>query len=338
MSSSRKTTAESRGISMKKKGYVYLIGAGPGDIRLLTLKGLECLRKADVILYDRLVNPLLLEWTKPNAELIYCGKLPHRHLLRQDAINELLVQHGLEGKIVVRLKGGDPSVFGRVGEEAAVLDEASVPYEIVPGVTAGIGAATYAGVPVTHRDHSASFAVVTGHDQSESGQPTIDWKALATGIDTIAFYMGIGNLGYISEQLLLHGRSPETPVLLIQWGTTGKQRTLAGTLATIASQAAEMKFKNPAITLVGDVAKLRKRGSWFERQPLFNQHILLGRTGDEYSKTAQRLREEGADVFEFPRWTTAMLSYESIHINNYERILFTSPKSVQFFFQWLKEN
>ncbi|WP_227522003.1 uroporphyrinogen-III C-methyltransferase [Bacillus solitudinis] len=320
---------------MKNMGYVYLIGAGPGDIRLLTLKGKECIEKADIVLYDRLVNPLMLEWTKPDAELIYCGKLPDRHLLRQDAINDLLVKYGLEGKVVVRLKGGDPSVFGRVGEEAEVLELASVPYEIVPGVTAGIGAATYAGVPVTHRNYGASFAVVTGHDKSEVGHPSIDWKGLSTAIDTIAFYMGIGNLSYISEQLIKHGRNPDTPVLLIQWGTIGKQKTLEGTLATIAKKASAAEFKNPAITLVGDVTKLRTKESWFERQKLFNQHILLGRTNDEASNVAKCLREEGADVFEFPRWTSLEKHIEIPEVELYERILFTSPKSVSSFFNWL---
>lgn len=209
---------------MNKKGCVYLVGAGPGDLRLLTLKGLECLKAADVVLYDRLVNPLLLEWASPRAECIYCGKLPNRHLLRQEAINELMVQLGHEGKTVVRLKGGDPSVFGRVGEEAEALEQAGIRYEIVPGVTAGIGASAYAGVPITHRDHAHSFATVAGHDQSPSGQPLIDWKALATGIDTVAFYMGIANLHHIAEQLIHYGRSPNTPVLLIQWGTIGKQK------------------------------------------------------------------------------------------------------------------
>ncbi|WP_088102399.1 uroporphyrinogen-III C-methyltransferase [Halalkalibacter urbisdiaboli] len=321
---------------MKKQGYVYLIGAGPGDIRLMTLKGLECIQQADVILYDRLVNPLLLEWTKPEAELVYCGKLPQRHVLRQDAINELLVKYGQAGKIVVRLKGGDPSVFGRVGEEAEALEANHVPYEIVPGVTAGIGAATYAGVPVTHRDYGASFAVITGHDKSESGHPLIDWKGLASAIDTIAFYMGVGNLQYISDQLIKHGRDPKTPVLLIQWGTIGKQQTLEGTLDSIAQKAMETNFKNPAITLVGDVVKLRKGKSWFERQPLFNQHILLGRTGDEPSLIAKRLREYGADVFEFPRWRSQSTLMD-MNVEEYEQILFTSPKSVECFFAWLKE-
>ncbi|MFC0473411.1 uroporphyrinogen-III C-methyltransferase [Halalkalibacter kiskunsagensis] len=319
------------------KGYVFLVGAGPGDIRLMTVKGQQCLEKADVVLYDRLVNPLLLEATKPGAELVYCGKLPDRHLLRQEAINDLLVTYGLAGKVVVRLKGGDPSVFGRVGEEACALDKEGIPYEIIPGITAGIGATTYAGVPVTHRDHGASFAIVTGHDKSETGQPLIDWSGLATGVDTIAFYMGVKNLPYICEQLIEHGRDPNTPVLLVQWGTTGKQKTLNGTLETIANIVLQEKFSNPAITLVGEVAKLRTKESWFERQPLFGKHILFGRTTEGTSDLANELTSLGADVFEYPRFSTRKIEQAQVHFNDYEQIIFRSPKSVYWFFRHLQQ-
>jgi uroporphyrinogen III methyltransferase/synthase len=318
------------------KGYVYLIGAGPGDVRLMTVKGQQCLEKADVVLYDRLVNPLLLETTKPGAELVYCGKLPDRHLLRQEAINDLLVKYALEGKQVVRLKGGDPSVYGRVGEEAAALEEVGVSYEIVPGITAGIGAATYAGVPVTHRDHGASFAVVTGHDKSPTGQPIIDWNGLATGVDTIAFYMGVKNLPYICEQLIEHGRDPKTPVLLVQWGTVGKQKTLTGDLATIAELVQREKFSNPAITLVGEVAKLRTKESWFERQPLFGKHILFGRTTEGPSEIAKELTKLGADVFEYPRFVTREHMDIEVAFHNYDQIIFHSPKSVDWFFAQIR--
>ncbi|GIO23696.1 uroporphyrinogen-III C-methyltransferase [Oceanobacillus sp. J11TS1] len=323
---------------MKKQGCVYLIGAGPGDIGLLTLKGYTYLKHADVVLYDRLVNPLLLEHASPQAEMIYCGKMPKKHILRQEAINALLVQHGLEGKNVVRLKGGDPSVFGRVGEEAEALKNAGVPYEIVPGITAGIGAAAYAGVPVTHREHSLSFAVITGHDKSPAGEPLIDWKALANGIDTIAFYMGIGNLPYIAEQLTSHGRSSETPVLLIQWGTTGKQRTLLGSLGTIVEQAKADHFKNPAIILVGEVSKLKEGESWFESKPLFSQHLLLGRSSEEMSEIGARLRDKGAEVFEFPRMQIKKQLLREADIPVHHDLLFLSPASVEVFFASLQAN
>lgn len=320
------------------EGYVYLVGAGPGDIRLMTVKGQQCLRIADVILYDRLVNPLLLEETKPGAELVYCGKLPDRHLLRQEAINELLVKYALEGKVVVRLKGGDPSVFGRVGEEAEALEAEGISYEIVPGITAGIGAATYAGIPVTHREHGASFAIITGHDKSPNGQPLIDWAGVATGVDTIAFYMGVKNLPYICEQLIAHGRKPDTPVILIQWGTLGKQKTLSGTLETIAEIVREKKFSNPAITLVGDVAKLRTKESWFERQLLFGKQLLFGRTSEGASSIAEHLRQSGADVFEFPRFQTTEAELElSKDVRHYDEIVFHSPTSVSWFFKQLSK-
>ncbi|MBP2078398.1 uroporphyrinogen-III C-methyltransferase [Oceanobacillus polygoni] len=323
---------------MGKQGCVYLIGAGPGDIGLLTLKGYTYLQRADVVLYDRLVNPLLLEWAPPQAEFIYCGKMPKKHILRQEAINDLLVQHGLEGKNVVRLKGGDPSVFGRVGEEVEVLKNAGVAYEIVPGITAGIGAAAYADVPVTHREHSHSFAVITGHDKSPSGEPLIDWQALAKGIDTIAFYMGLANLPYIADQLISHGRSSETPVLLIQWGTTGKQRTLQGSLATIVERAKAEQFKNPAIILVGEVSKLKKGESWFESQPLFSQHLLLGRTNEEPSEIGEHLRDKGAEVFEFPRMQVKKYRLTEANMATDRDLLFLSPASVEVFFESLQRN
>ncbi|WP_152655096.1 uroporphyrinogen-III C-methyltransferase [Oceanobacillus sp. CFH 90083] len=323
---------------MAKQGCVYLIGAGPGDIGLVTLKGYTYLQRAEVVLYDRLVNPLLLEYASPQAEFIYCGKMPKKHILRQEAINDLLVKHGLAGKQVVRLKGGDPSVFGRVGEEAEALENAGVPYEIVPGITAGIGAAAYAGVPVTHREHSLSFAVITGHDKSPSGEPLIDWHALANGIDTIAFYMGLGNLPHIAEKLITHGKAPETPVLLIQWGTTGKQRTLQGTLANIEYQAKEARFTNPAIILVGEVSSIKKGESWFESKPLFSQHLLIGRTAEEPGKIGQHLRDKGAEVFEFPRMQMKKLPLPADAIPKERDLLFLSPASVNVFFAFLQAN
>ena len=323
------------------KGKVYLVGSGPGDIQLMTVKGLKCIQQADVILYDRLVNPMLLEEAKADVELIYCGKLPHRHILRQESINELLVQKSLEGKTVVRLKGGDPSVFGRVGEEAAALVENQIEFEIVPGITAGIAASTYAGIPVTHRDFGASFAIVTGHDKSVEGKPTIDWSSLAKGIDTIAFYMGVGNITYISEQLITFGRDPNTPVILIQWGTYGRQQTLEGTLATIAKKVEHEGFKNPAITLVGNIVSLREKLTWFEKKPLFGRQVLLAKASGRKGEIAQAIMEQGGEVIEFPRFETKSLINESHtsviidKIGGYSQIYFTSPDSVYFFFEAL---
>lgn len=320
------------------KGKVFLVGAGPGEVGLITVKGLEAIKQADVILYDRLANPKLLEFAPSGCELIYGGKLPDRHILRQEAINSLLVEKALEGKVVVRLKGGDPGVFGRVGEEAEALAEQGISYDIVPGITSGIAAPLYAGIPVTHRKFGESFAVVTAHDKSKNGQPDLDWKSLASGIDTIAFYMGISNLPYICDNLIAHGKPADTPVILIQWGTFGRQRTLEGTLATIAEKVAAEKFSNPAISLVGDIVSVRNKLSWFEKKPLFGRQVLLARTGTNESILAKELDHHGADVIEFPRWkkVTAPANEELLNkVGSYGRILFTSPESVTDFFEVL---
>lgn len=322
-------------------GKVYLVGAGPGDKRLITVKGLQCIQKADVILYDRLVNPLLLEDAPTTVELIYCGKHPKMHTLRQEKINELLVAKSKEGKTVVRLKGGDPSVFGRVGEEAEVLAQHKIEFEIVPGITSGIAASTYAGIPVTHRDYATSFAVVTGHSKSKDGNPDINWDVLANGIDTIAFYMAIGNLDYITNQLIKHGKSAETPVILIQWGTYSHQKTLVGTLKTISKKAEAENFQNPAITLVGPVVALREKLKWFEQKPMYGHSIVLARTTAGVGQLADELTNLGADVFQFPRFTYKSLLCEAIteqkfkKIAYYKQIIFSCPTSVELFFEAL---
>ncbi|WP_257351071.1 uroporphyrinogen-III C-methyltransferase [Pseudalkalibacillus decolorationis] len=246
------------------RGIVYLVGAGPGHPKLITVYGLECIQKADVIAYDRLISKDLLQHAKQDAELIYCGKLPGKHALIQEQIHQLLVEKALEGKIVTRLKGGDPCVFGRGGEEAEVLADAGIPYEIVPGITAGIAAPEFAGIPVTHRDHASSFAIVTAHGRVDKGEDRIDWEALAKGIDTISFYMGIGNLPYICSSLIEYGKAPDTPVAIIQWGTTNIQRTITGELQTIEAVAEKEQITHPAIVLVGKVVQLRDKIKWFE--------------------------------------------------------------------------
>lgn len=323
-----------------EKGKVYLVGAGPGDIGLITVKGLEAIQKAEVILYDRLANPKLLQYASPTCEFIYCGKLPDRHTLRQEVINDILVQKALEGKLVVRLKGGDPGVFGRVGEEAETLAAFQIPFDIVPGISSGIAAPLYAGIPVTHREFGESFAVVTAHDKSQDGQPKLNWHGLATGVSTIAFYMGIGNLPLICKNLKEHGKSPQTPVILIQWGTFGRQKTLEGTLDNISEKVHQEGFSNPAITLVGDIISLRKKLSWFEKKPLFGRQILLARTGTAPSQLSRDLSDQGADVYEFPRWKKVMAPVNHTilkQISDYESVLFTSPESVDEFFTLLTE-
>lgn len=315
-----------------KKGKVFLVGAGPGDIGLITIKGLEAIKQADVILYDRLANPKLLEFAPSTCELVYGGKLPDRHFMRQENINDFLVETALEGKVVVRLKGGDPGVFGRVGEEAAALAQHQIPFEIVPGITSGIAAPLYAGIPVTHREHAESFAVVTAHDKSQDGKPNLDWEGLARGVDTIAFYMGVGNLPFICENLIRYGKPSTTPVILIQWGTFGRQKTLQGTLADIAEKVLEAKFSNPSIIFVGQVISLREKISWFEKKPLYGRQILLARTGTNPSELARELTEQGADVIEFPKWKKTSVAIDLAQAIDADKILFASPESVEEFF------
>lgn len=326
---------------MGEKGFVYLVGAGPGDVKLITVKGLETLRKADVILYDRLVNPLLLQEADANAELIYCGKLPDRHILRQEAINELLVEKANQGKCVVRLKGGDPGVYGRVGEEAIFLKQAGIRYEIVPGITSGIAAACYAGIPVTHREYGTSFTVVTGHDKSIDGKPTINWQALSQGIDTIAFYMGIKNLPFICENLIAHGRDRATKVAVIQWGTTSRQRVVEGTLQTIVNEIEKHSISNPAITLVGNIVELRKQIKWFEDKLLVGKKVILA---DDRATLCAELIDNGAEVLTYPKFTSHSLTKQPEYVKkltnltNHDEILFTSKESVQLFLDSLIAN
>lgn len=252
-------------------GKVYIVGAGPGDKDLITVKGLKCIQQADVILYDRLINKELLNEAKADALLIYSGKLPKRHGFIQETIHHNLVKYALEGKVVTRLKGGDPFVFGRGAEEAEVLKNAKIPFEIVPGITAGIAAPAYAGIPVTHRDVSSSFAMVTGH-MKEGSDDRIDWGSLANGIDTLAIYMGVSNLAYICDQLLLHGKAKDTPVALVHWGTTATQQTVTGTLSTIIGRVAALNITNPSMIIVGDVVRFHDKLNWLSKE---EHHVLL---------------------------------------------------------------
>lgn len=245
-------------------GKVYLVGAGPGDPDLITVKGLKCIREADVILYDRLVNSDLLKEARPGADLVFCGKLPKFHTMKQETINHFLVKFAREGKVVTRLKGGDPFVFGRGGEEAEALAKHQVDFEVVPGITAGVAAPAYAGIPITHRKFSSSVAFVTGHHHSDGTDGDIQWEHLAKGTDTLAIYMGMSHLPHICSQLIHHGLSAGTPAALIQWGTTDEQRTVTGTLENIAEKAVQHNIGNPAMIVVGDVVGLRDSIRWFD--------------------------------------------------------------------------
>jgi uroporphyrin-III C-methyltransferase len=255
-------------------GKVYLVGAGPGDPELITVKGLKSIQQADVILYDRLINDELLSYAKPDAELIYCGKLPDYHLLQQETINHFLVKYAKEGNVVTRLKGGDPFVFGRGGEEAEALAKHGIDFEIVPGITAGIAAPAYAGIPVTHRDYGSSFAFITGH-RKKGEDDDHKWDALAKGIDTLAIYMGVKNLPYIQQKLLQHGKNPETPVAFIHWGTCKDQKTVVSTLEAAVDTAAKEKIENPSLIIIGEVVKMRQKISWFEQMNAC-ERLLVG--------------------------------------------------------------
>jgi len=243
-------------------GTVYLVGAGPGDPGLLTVRGLEVLRQADVVIYDRLVNPVLLDEAPAGAARIFVGKRTEVHSLPQEQINALMIAHARRGRSVVRLKGGDPFVFGRGGEEAEALAKAGVPFEIVPGVSAAVAVPAYAGIPLTHRGLSSSFVVVTGHEDAGKNAPAVDWERLATAVDTLVVLMGARALPRIVAGLLAGGRAPETPVALVRWGTTEAQATITGTLADILDRAAAIQ--PPVVAVIGDVVRLRDRLRWFD--------------------------------------------------------------------------
>jgi len=319
-------------------GIVYLIGAGPGDPGLITVRGRECIALADVVVYDYLANEQLLDYAKPGAELIYAGKIGGAHNHEQWQINALLVEKAMAGKVVARLKGGDPFVFGRGGEECEALVALDIPFEVVPGVTAGIGAAAYAGIPLTHRNITTSVAFVTGHEHPDKDGTEIDWEKLSVGSGTVVFYMGIKNLPVITANLMAHGRPSQTPVALIRWGTRAEQQVLEGTLADIAELAHKHGFKAPAITVVGEVVKLRAKLAWFDRRPLFGRSVLVTRATDQAGEFSDLLRQRGARVFECP--TISLVPPPSPdemdaalrRLPEFSWVIFTSGNAVQFFF------
>jgi len=243
-------------------GTVYLVGAGPGDPGLFTLRGVEVLRRADVVVYDRLVNPVLLDEASPEALRIFAGKGTETHRLAQEQINALMIAHARRGRCVVRLKGGDPFVFGRGGEEAEALGAAGIPFEVVPGVSSAVAVPAYAGIPLTHRKFSSSFAVVTGHEDASKDEPAMAWEQLATAVDTLVVLMGARTLPRIVAKLLAYGRAPETPVALVRWGTTEAQETVTGTLADILDRATALQ--PPVVAVIGNIVALRDRLRWFK--------------------------------------------------------------------------
>jgi len=323
---------------MKQPGIVYLVGAGPGDAGLITVKGAQCIRRAEVVVYDYLVNPDLLKLAPHGAEIVYAGKSGKQHTMSQEEINALLVKKGKAGKVVVRLKGGDPYVFGRGGEEAEALVAAGLPFEEVPGISSAIAAPAYAGIPVTHRDFTSAMTVLTGHEDPTKAESAIDWAALAKLNTTRVILMGVGQIAQIANSLLSHGCPKETPVAMIRWGTTSRQETITGTLETIARVAAENKFEAPAVTVIGEVVTLRDHLQWFEKRPLFHKRIVVTRSRKQASVLSARLAELGAEVIELPTIriepTLDKALRETIQdIGSYDWVVFTSPNGVEHFFE-----
>ena len=326
------------------KGKVYLVGAGPGDPGLITLRGKFLLERAEVVIYDHLANVKLLAHAPATAERIYVGKKGGvQHIIPQEGINRLLIEHGAAGKRVVRLKGGDPFIFGRGAEEIEELVKAGIDFEVVPGVTSATAAATYAGIPITHRDYTASVAFVTGHEADGKETSNIAWDKLATGAGTIVVYMGIKNLPVISKKLIDNGRSPDTPVAVVRWASTPQQRSVVGTLATITDVVKAAKISPPALVIVGEVVKLHQIIDWYECRPLFGKRIVVTRTREQASELVAKLEEYGAECLEYPTIHIEPLADCSVidtaldNLAAYHWLLFTSLNAVTYFFKRLHE-
>lgn len=319
-------------------GKVYLVGAGPGDLGLLTVKAKALIESCDVLIYDYLANPALTAFTKPDCELIFVGKRPNLHAIPQDEIEDILVEKARAGKSVVRLKGGDPFIFGRGGEEAARLVADGLRFELVPGVTAALGSAAYAGLPLTHRDYASSVCFLTGHENPEKHSPRVDFKKAAQAADTLCIYMGMGQLPRIAAELIEGGRAKDTSVAVIQWATLPRQRSLVSTLETVAKAVEDAKLGAPAVVVVGEVGKHAEGLAWFESRPLFGKRVVVTRNRERAGELSSRLTALGADVLELPlievneapdlNETDGVL--HGLHM--YQWIVFTSANGVRFFF------
>jgi uroporphyrinogen III methyltransferase/synthase len=330
-------------MSSTHRGIVYLVGAGPGDPGLLTLKGKECLEQADVVLYDYLANPALLDHAPVHAERIYVGRRGRGRYQDQTEINRLLIERAQAGHVVVRLKGGDPFVFGRGGEEAEAVAAAGVPYEIVPGVTAAVAVPAYAGIPVTHRTLASTMTVVTGHEDPSKGTTVIDWPKLAATSGTLVFMMGMKTLPMIVSRLREDGRAADTPVAAVRWGTKADQRTIVGTLQDIVAKTAEAGLEPPTVIVVGEVVKLREQLNWFEKRPLFGKRIVLTRAREQAGEFARLLAAYGAETITAPTITmVAPLSWDALDeaiakLGSYTWLIFTSVNGISPFMERLKQ-
>ncbi|MEG1517431.1 MAG: uroporphyrinogen-III C-methyltransferase [Raoultibacter sp.] len=325
-------------MTQNKKPHVFLVGAGPGDPGLLTVKGKKALKSADVLIYDRLVSPRLLELAGASCELIYVGKDPNKHTLPQHEINELIADKATGSNVVVRLKGGDPFVFGRGGEEAEVLRERGIEYDIVPGVTSAIAAPAYAGIPLTHRQMASSFTVITGHEHADKSESSIQWEHVAHLRGTLVFLMGMDNLSQIVGNLVEQGMDASTPVAVVHYGTWAIQKTGCGTLSTIETLVERQEIKNPSVIVVGQVAALREKLQWLERKPLFGKTIVVTRARLQASALSVKLEELGAHVQEFPAIEITPPSNPSLLVDAiknlplFQWVVFTSANGVEAFF------
>jgi uroporphyrinogen III methyltransferase/synthase len=325
---------------MAINGTVYLVGAGPGDAGLLTLRGAELLARAEVVVYDALVNPELLRLAPKTAEIIYGGKRARDHAIPQKELNQLLIAKAREGRTVVRLKGGDPYVFGRGGEEAEELADANVHFEVVPGVSSFVAVPNYAGVPLTHREFCSRLTLITGHEDPAKEASSIDWPQVARTPGTKVIMMGTDRIGEIAKTLIGHGMAPTTPIAMIRWGTTGRQQSIEGTLATIAEVAEKTKIGPPTVAVIGEVVKLRPKLNWFERRPLFGQRIIVTRSREQAGQLSGQLTELGAEVLQVPTIKIEPptrpegLVDAFLELNSYDWLIFTSPNGVTAFFEY----
>ncbi|MCL5123634.1 MAG: uroporphyrinogen-III C-methyltransferase [Deltaproteobacteria bacterium] len=320
-------------------GIVYLVGSGPGDPGLLTLKAAEKIAEADVIVYDYLAGHNFVQKAKPSAELIYVGKSGKQHTVEQIDINQILVKKAREGKTVVRLKGGDPYVFGRGGEEAEELAAAGISFEVVPGITSAIAAPAYAGIPVTHRDHASSVTFVTGHEDPTKEESSIDWSVLARSSGTLVFLMGVKNLDSISGELISNGMAPDTPAALVRWGTTPNQVSVKSDLSNIGRECRKRGLTAPAVLIVGSVVNLSDTLSWYERKPLFGKRIVVTRAREQSRKMAEKISANGGEPILFPTIEITdpgdyqLLDDAIERISEFDWILFTSENGVERFFK-----
>ncbi len=324
-------------------GRVFLVGAGPGDPGLITVAGAQALSNADVVIYDRLANPTLLDLAPATAERVFAGKGPDAHTMTQDEINRALIESARAGRTVVRLKGGDPFVFGRGGEEAEALATAGVPFEVIPGISSAIAAPAYAGIPITHRGVAASAAFVTGHEDPAKHQQDVDWQKLATAVDTLVLLMGTGQLAEIVDKLVDAGRDASTPAAVIEWGTLPRQRTVTGTLADIVSKVEAELIRPPAVAVIGEVVRLRETIRWFDTKPLFGVRVLVTRTREQASELSRALAAAGAEPIELPainivpRYDEVVLgrAVDAMRDGAYGWVCFTSTNAVDVFFGFL---